>query len=1292
MASVTKDRHVQWARALRGLVVLLGSLASTPSLASPFGGGSGTSDDPYQIKNWHHLAAIGPHLQDLSAGTALPVAGAKFGASGAAALSSDQYGSTDSEAGRYFELQNDLNEASSGYATHVIDGDTLANGGQGWKPIGDDNGEFGGFFDGGGHSISDFLVLLGTDDPSNKNLGLFAVVGPVSEIKRLSVEGEVKGNTALGLLAGENYGLIKKVHAHGEVRGNESVGVLVGHNFGVIEEAFTTGDAGGLGVGGLVGANDSFFSSDALIKSSYSTATVRGDFAAGLVGVNGGSITNSYSTGQVIPDGDGGSATTGGLVAVNNIDGTTGTVTDSYWDQDSSGADASAAGEGKSTAQMKSSQTFSSWDFSAVWAIEENAVVSYPYLQSPTQSPAPGRVEYFAGGTGAEKDPYQIKNWHHLAAIGPYLETVSATSSLPVASAKLGASGGFDRRRRQPGSGKLTTDDYFELQNDLDETTTGYTIHVADGDTLANSGAGWKPIDLLSFGVFDGGGHLISGLKINRPSETGVGLFKVNEGEIKRLGLAGTIAGPDNASGGGDDAVGLLVGDNAGVINETYTQGVVIGSSRVGGLAGFNIGVVENSYASVEVTGDTVAGLVGQNTGSITNSYSTGLVTPAGDKRATYGGLVAQNQSNDGNLKGQVVDSYWDEDSSLTGISDGGEGKTTAQMKSSQTFFSSWDFSTVWAIEENAVVSYPYLQNATQSPSPGRVEYFAGGDGSQSSPFEIKTWAHLSNIREQPAKQYQLMNDLSSSTAGYAQHVANNGGLVNNGQGWAPIPGFKGTLSGQSDQGDFEIKGLKIDRPSGSSPVGLFADIRPMGLVTDLAFESAEVVGNASVGVVAGSSAGVLLRVRASGSVQANSSAGGLLGSLTFESGKTEAPAVERSVSMVDVSTTSGSVGGLIGLVGAANSAFVLDSYATGSVTGSDSVGGLVGVMDKSIVRRNYAAGQVKATASAPSHVGGLIGQFINTNNMSENFFDMEATGQSNKLSSQAGTGRSTAAMKEKTTFTDAGWDFTANTGVWAIQQSNATSYPYLRAMAPASVGTSSTGLPLPGLVKPPAAPTIGQAVASDGQAEVAFTAPNDTGGGTITGFTATSTPGGISATTAETHSGMLTVAGLNNGTRYTFTVTASNAAGSGPPSSPSNAVTPQGVPAAPTALSARSGAGSIRLTFNQPDNGGAAVTNHQYSFDDGNTWTSLSPPQATSPVTVSGLVNDTEYALRLRAVNSVGIGPASELVMATPSASKTQAEAHPVPVWSRHASLLLALVTLVLGCWFVAGRRRFAG
>ena len=86
--------------------------------------------------------------------------------------------------------------------------------------------------------------------------------------------------------------------------------------------------------------------------------------------------------------------------------------------------------------------------------------------------------------------------------------------------------------------------------------------------------------------------------------------------------------------------------------------------------------------------------------------------------------------------------------------------------------------------------------------------------------------------------------------------------------------------------------------------------------------------------------------------------------------------------------------------------------------------------------------------------------------------------------------------------------------------------------------------------------PTGAAATAGNGQAIVSYTAPADDGGAAITQYTAVSSPGGLTGTSGD--GSPITVTGLINGTSYTFTVRATNPAGDGAFSTPSNAVIPR--------------------------------------------------------------------------------------------------------------------------------------
>ncbi|MEJ6949997.1 GLUG motif-containing protein [Natronospora cellulosivora (SeqCode)] len=196
-------------------------------------------------------------------------------------------------------------------------------------------------------------------------------------------------------------------------------------------------------------------------------------------------------------------------------------------------------------------------------------------------------------------------------------------------------------------SDKYPSDAYYQLMNDID----------------LKEFVEFEPIKGFN-GVFDGQGNELSNLYINQADRNNLGLFTVNRGEIKNLGLVNLeIIGNDNVGGlvgynnggkinnsfvkgniTGNSSVGGLVGVNtySGEINRSYFNGEVFGNNIVGGLVGvIDIGAdIYNSYAIADVIGkEMVGGLVGLNTILIKESFAKGNVSGVN----SIGGLVGKN-------------------------------------------------------------------------------------------------------------------------------------------------------------------------------------------------------------------------------------------------------------------------------------------------------------------------------------------------------------------------------------------------------------------------------------------------------------------------------------------------------------------------------------------------------------------------------------------------------------------------------------------------------------------------
>ncbi len=150
----------------------------------------------------------------------------------------------------------------------------------------------------------------------------------------------------------------------------------------------------------------------------------------------------------------------------------------------------------------------------------------------------------------------------------------------------------------------------------------------------------------------------------------------------------------------------------------------------------------------------------------------------------------------------------------------------------------------------------------------------------------------------------------------------------------------------------------------------------------------------------------------------------------------------------------------------------------------------------------------------------------------------------------------------------------------------------------------------------------------NNGAASVTFTP--GAGGGLVTSYTATSTSGGYSATG---QSSPIVVQGLQSNTSYQFTVTATNGYGNALASDASNSATITTVPQAPTIGTATAGDAQASVTFTAGATGGSTITSYTVISSPGN----ITASGSSSPITITGLTNDTSYTFTVTATNANG-------------------------------------------------------
>lgn len=543
----------------------------------------------------------------------------------------------------------------------------------------------------------------------------------------------------------------------------------------------------------------------------------------------------------------------------------------------------------------------------------------------------------FAGGTGTIGDPYHVATATHLNNV-----------------------------RTQLGS-------YFIQTANIDLNVAPY-----------NTGDGWLPIGTSSAkftGNYNGQGYTVSNLFINRSATDNIGLFGYISGAavLSRIGVK-------NANITGRNNVAALVGNNEGTVSLCYSTGIIEGNQTVGGLVGYNDGLsgsnpgaIINSYsqAYARASSARVGGLAAWNYyGTITNCYAAGGVSAP----SSSGGLIGTASA------GTATNSFWNTETSAQVSSAAGSGLTMAQMQQSSSF-TGWNFGSIWAI--NSGSSYPYLQSNQQIPAPAP------------NPIEISSIQDLDNIRNFMHGHYILTKNLDFNDNSSYDPISGWEAFktsVTTGLGFAPIGVTGSRFNGLLDGNGYSISNLYINRPT-TDDIGLIGYSNGAGEVRKLGVIDVNISGRNYVGAIVGYSHGIVSTSYSTGIVEANQSAGGLVG-INDGQAATSVGRIQNSYSQAYARASSTRSGGL--------SAWnyygeIVNCYATGGVTSPSSSGGLVG------------------TSSAAS--------------TTNSYWNSETSAQ---VSSAGGVGLTMAQMKQASSFS--GWNF-GNT--WAIN--SGSSYPYLQ-------------------------------------------------------------------------------------------------------------------------------------------------------------------------------------------------------------------------------------------------------
>ena len=494
-----------------------------------------------------------------------------------------------------------------------------------WIPIGTSGNPFTGTFDGGGHTIKGLMIKSGAD-----NVGLFAFTKGAT-IQNVHITGAtIFGNKQAGIVAGQAIATeITKVFTSGTLVGYDHIGGIVGDaRVGDAEGELTTisdcmSTAGAFSTthqgGGIAGWTNGAVFTNVLFLGS---ATAPDNGAGGIVSIiDGGSANVKGSVGapvllsgannkvhSIIGWSNGGSYTT-----ENNLSSAATVVYSDGQKIDISTLEGDLQGTLTSVEDLKKASTYTGIGFNAtVWTLKDGV---YPVLTGMT---------YPLDGDGIAVNPLPAK-----CVVGKtYASRVMSALQRPVILASNNTSvaviDGTNVKFVGIGDAVITyttAGDAFSkgstFVQDIHVESMNYNLStVGDLKEMANNlggdyklmndidlaGEDWTPLGTFT-GTFDGQGHVIKNMKINKRTSR-VGFFETAQNAtIQNLGF-------ENANVvGGDQDVGTIVGQLQGsTVKNCYVAGSYIeGHDHTGAIVGMIRNVEGQSEDDPNMVGGTIS-------------------------------------------------------------------------------------------------------------------------------------------------------------------------------------------------------------------------------------------------------------------------------------------------------------------------------------------------------------------------------------------------------------------------------------------------------------------------------------------------------------------------------------------------------------------------------------------------------------------------------------------------------------------------------------------------------------